>query len=156
MQNKSWGSLPQWGKKSPKISKFYPILFSVSFSSQSFSGILVNKHRASEAVVRRKGVLRNFAKFTWKHLCQSSEAFFTKQLRTTASADSYVCRSYREKTCRKAFLPIIFAWGSCFSLQVEVLWKSFIKFWKIFLRAVGTDCLIIFYNYLSQIFLFIH
>ena len=76
MQNKYWGSLPKWGKISPKISKLYPILFSVSFSSQSFSGILVNKHRVSEAVVRRKGVLRNFAKFTGKHLCRSSEAFF--------------------------------------------------------------------------------
>ena len=76
MQNKYWGSLPKWGKISPKISKLYPILFSVSFSSQSFSGILVNKHRVSEAVVRRKGVLRNFAKFTGKHLCQS--LFFNK------------------------------------------------------------------------------
>ena len=70
-----WGILEKQKKSLEVVSFYFLQNVYIFFYKLSYHNMLQNSSSRLE-VLRKKGVLRNFAKFTGKHLCQS--LFFNK------------------------------------------------------------------------------
>ena len=87
---------------------------------------------------RKKGVLRNFAKYTWKHLCQGSLFYSLRSVILIGSLTQAFSCEFCQHISKNTFLQKTSGGCSCKSLQLYYHKISPPVFFVNFLKPFGT------------------